>query len=253
MRAPVLVLFATLVGCQSQITVPTVDEHTSRNSLDWAGTYQGVLPCADCEGIDTTLRLGADGTWQMTMTYLGESAPPVSKSGTFEWQRDGGRILLTPVDGTPLYYRVEENRLRALDTRGEPVTSALADNHLLWKVTEMGTSLENTHWKLVRLGTTAVTAADSQREPHIVLDPATQRVSGSGGCNRLMGGYRLEGSKLSFDRLAGTMMACVDGMELERSFHDALGEVATWRLDNGRLLLSDAGGTVVAEFESRSP
>ena len=30
-----------------------VDMHTSQISLDWAGTYSGVLPCASCEGIET--------------------------------------------------------------------------------------------------------------------------------------------------------------------------------------------------------
>lgn len=25
--------------------------HNSQNALDWDGEYEGVLPCADCEGI----------------------------------------------------------------------------------------------------------------------------------------------------------------------------------------------------------
>ncbi|HSH50375.1 MAG TPA: copper resistance protein NlpE N-terminal domain-containing protein, partial [Bacteroidales bacterium] len=29
------------------------DMHTSEISLDWQGTYKGVLPCADCPGIET--------------------------------------------------------------------------------------------------------------------------------------------------------------------------------------------------------
>lgn len=39
----------------------TVGEMTegdnSRNSLDWEGTYKGILPCADCEGIETMVIL----------------------------------------------------------------------------------------------------------------------------------------------------------------------------------------------------
>ena len=34
--------------------------HNSRNSLDWAGIYEGVLPCADCPGIQTRLTLSRD-------------------------------------------------------------------------------------------------------------------------------------------------------------------------------------------------
>jgi copper homeostasis protein (lipoprotein) len=33
------------------------DKSNARNSLDYYGTYFGVLPCADCEGIRTTLKL----------------------------------------------------------------------------------------------------------------------------------------------------------------------------------------------------
>ena len=40
--------------------VTTVDLHNSQNSLDWSGTYKGITPCADCEGIETILTLNAD-------------------------------------------------------------------------------------------------------------------------------------------------------------------------------------------------
>ena len=33
------------------------DEHNAKNSLDYIGLYQGVVPCADCDGIETLLSL----------------------------------------------------------------------------------------------------------------------------------------------------------------------------------------------------
>jgi heat shock protein HslJ len=51
--------------------------------------------------------------------------------------------------------------------------------------------------------------------------------------------------------MAGTMMACPQGMDVERAFYAALPRVATWRLDGEKLELFDAGGASVAEFESR--
>lgn len=111
--------------------------------------------------------------------------------------------------------------------------------------------LENTYWKLMRLGAQPVTVADSQREPHFVLQSETKRVSGSGGCNRMMGGYTLDGNKLSFSQMAGTMMACPDGMDVERAFHTALQTVTRWRIDGETLELFDAAGVSVASFESR--
>jgi len=246
-----LLLALALAACQSP---PAAGQHTSANSLDWAGVYRGVVPCADCPGIETTLKLAPDQTYELSLQYLGKSTAPLSSAGSFEWREDGRAIMLKTSDGTPRFYRVEENRLRALDTRGEPITSPLADKYVLQKLAADSVSdakLENTYWKLTAFGTAAVVVADNQREPHLILHPDDKRVSGSGGCNRLAGTYTVEGNRLTFSRMAGTMMACPSGMEQERSFHDALGRAATWRIDGERLELSDATGKVIAQFESR--
>ncbi len=112
-------------------------------------------------------------------------------------------------------------------------------------------TLENTHWELARLGDAPVMLAAGQRAPYIVLDSSDRRISGYAGCNRLMGGYTLAGAKLSFTQLAGTMMACAQGMELEQALHAALTRVAGWRLEGNDLALLDAGGNAIAGFKGR--
>jgi len=76
------------------------------------------------------------------------------------------------------------------------------------------------------------------------------RVSGSSGCNRYTGGYRLDGASLRFDRMAGTMMACERPAlsDQERRFHAALAEVRSWRIESGMLALLDAAGATVLRF-----
>jgi putative lipoprotein len=73
------------------------------------------------------------------------------------------------------------------------------------------------------------------------------RVSGLGGCNRFTGGYTLEGARLRFGPMAGTMMACPPALaEQEQRLHAALAQVRGWRIANGLLHLTDeAGGTVI--------
>jgi heat shock protein HslJ len=110
--------------------------------------------------------------------------------------------------------------------------------------------LEKTDWRLVRLGGAAVTAADPQRAPNLVLDATSHRVSGSGGCNRLSGGYELEGEHLKFSRMASTMMACPSGMETEQRFLAALGRVKKWKVVGRQLELMDDSGAVVAVMEA---
>jgi putative lipoprotein len=112
-------------------------------------------------------------------------------------------------------------------------------------------TLENTYWKLTRLGADAVAIGAENREPHLVLQSENQRVAGYGGCNRLMGSYSLAGERLSFSQMAGTMMACPEGMHYESAFHDALRKAASWKIEGERLELFDGTGVSVAQFESR--
>ncbi|HTC74364.1 MAG TPA: META domain-containing protein [Edaphobacter sp.] len=109
--------------------------------------------------------------------------------------------------------------------------------------------LEKTEWRLIRLGRTVVKADDLHRAPQIVLDPESHRASGSGGCNRIMGGYELKGDTLTFARMASTMMACPDGMETEQKFLRALGQVKRWKILKRELELKNESGKVVAVFE----
>jgi copper homeostasis protein (lipoprotein) len=116
-------------------------------------------------------------------------------------------------------------------------------------VAESSVPLEKTEWKLVRLGDVALKVEDQHRQPQLVFDPASHRVSGSGGCNRIVGGYELNGEKLTFGQMASTMMACASGMETEQSFLKALGEVKRWKIAGHELELMDGAGKVLAVFE----
>lgn len=111
-------------------------------------------------------------------------------------------------------------------------------------------SLENTDWKLTRLGATPVQAAPAQQQPSIVLDSRSQRLSGSGGCNRITGGYELQGDHLTFTKMASTMMACVSGMDTEKIFLDALQQVRGWKITGDKLELVDATGQPLAQFQA---
>lgn len=110
--------------------------------------------------------------------------------------------------------------------------------------------LRNTYWKVVRLGDSPVEAAEQQQEPHLILATDQPRVSGSGGCNRLSGAFTLDGNMLRFSGMAGTMMACLKGMEQEGRFKDALGKAERYRIEGNHLELLDAGGAVLAQFEA---
>lgn len=111
-------------------------------------------------------------------------------------------------------------------------------------------TLEDTYWRLVLLGDRPVTAPERQREAHLILHPADGRVSGSGGCNRFTGSYELDGERLTFGRMAGTMMACREGMDTERAFLDALARARKARAFGQQLQLLDSEDQPLARFEA---
>lgn len=109
-----------LVGCTSPSEVGTVapdPAHSSRNALDWAGTYEGVTPCADCPGIRTRLTLRRDGSFELSTQYLDRQAAPQTVRGSFRWNDAGSTITLDGPGGGQ-QFRVGEGRLLQLDRDG---------------------------------------------------------------------------------------------------------------------------------------
>ena len=108
--------------------------------------------------------------------------------------------------------------------------------------------LEKTEWKLVWLGSTKVELGTPQQVAYIQLDPESHRVSGSGGCNRLIGGYDLAADHLKFTQIAMTRMMCLHGGDTESGFAKALNQVTSWKMAGGKLLLMDADLRILAKF-----
>ena len=76
------------------------------------------------------------------------------------------------------------------------------------------------------------------------------RVVGTTDCNNFMGGFTVDGSKLSFGPLASTMMFCQDSQELE--FTKLISETKSYLItDDGKLALElpfDSGSVI---FENK--
>lgn len=110
-----------------------IDSHTSEISLDWAGVYEGVMPCADCEGIEVTIALKEDLTYISHYKYLGKGKEyEVTNEGPFTWNDDGNSISLQ-AESEATQYKVGENHIVLLDMDGEVNTGELADLYVLKK------------------------------------------------------------------------------------------------------------------------
>lgn len=120
-------------GPDSIISMP--QGHNSRNSLAWAGTYEGTLPCADCEGIRTIISLNNDQTYHMEEEYLGKNRL-FKTDGKFEWNEEGSIITLKDAEDDPGNFRklqVREGSLLHLDQQGNIIEGSLAEYYVLKK------------------------------------------------------------------------------------------------------------------------
>ncbi len=101
-------------------------------SLDWEGLYVGTLPCADCEGIETKLRINYDNSFELKERYIGKSNRDFTSEGTFRWNNAGNTVILDSFD-QPRSYFVAENYLLHLDTEGNRIEGELAQYYVLTK------------------------------------------------------------------------------------------------------------------------
>jgi heat shock protein HslJ len=250
---PALTLLAAAVLAAGGCTTSVVEAaggnpdpaHNARNSLDWAGSYRGVLPCADCEGIETILSLSDNGTYSTQSRYLGKGDKAFSQQGAFSWNDAGNTVTLE--GSQPAHYFVGENRLIRLAMDGSRITGALAQYYVLTKLAD---GITEKYWKLVELNGRPVPALE--REPHLILKAGAGRLSGFGGCNAFSGSYELNEttSRIRFEQVASTMMACASGREVETAFHQVLRTVDNYSLNGDHLTLNRARMAPLARFEA---
>jgi len=253
---------AQKVSNSQQSEKPTVPADNSKNSLDWVGTYSGLLPCADCEGIQTVITLTKDLTYQIRTKYMGKNDAPIEKKGLFSWNKEGSKIeLLGYKAGTmPVFYLVGENRLIQLDMQGNRITGRLADNYILKKeksptvsqetAKNKETVLVGTKWLLVELhGQAVVKNKESKEAPYLQMS-VDGRVAAYAGCNRILGGYELkDGFRIHFKGMASTMMACMD-MKTEQVLNEVFKIADNYSLKGKKMTLNKGRMAPLAVFEA---
>jgi copper homeostasis protein (lipoprotein) len=194
-----------------QVTAEVADAHSAQNSLDWSGSYSGVLPCADCEGIATELTLKDNGTFELSEKYLGkEEAIERKMKGSFTWE--GNSVILRSEKGRSVIYHVEENRVRAMDTEGNLIEGALAGNYVLAK--HGNPEVENKRWQLVELNGKEVKGTPETH--YIQFQSSDNTLIVKAGCNMIYNRYKIKNMyRLEVTPGITTLMACEDKTEDE--------------------------------------
>lgn len=98
------------------------------------GSYEGTLPCADCEGIKTKLTIRNDGTYDLRSEYLGKKDGVFEESGTYYIINQELIELNAPSSGQKTYYKILTNGTLALsNAEGKVNDGELAAYYILKK------------------------------------------------------------------------------------------------------------------------
>ena len=246
---------AMLTACQPDSADATKNEpvtqqiatpaDTSQTALDWPGSYQGVIPCADCPGIKVTLQLDANQQYQLSRYYQERADEPEQTSGQFRWSSDGRTIQLD--DAANSQFLVGENRILQLNPQGERISGELAAQYWLDKQQTSEPTADALNivgkWQLTELSQQAV---DPDAKVFLQFD-ATGRVSCYTGCNNLSGGYQFQGPKLALTPLATTRKACFEET-VEMQLLDVLSKADNVSIAGNELTLNRAKMAPLARF-----
>jgi NlpE N-terminal domain/Domain of unknown function (DUF4377)/META domain len=258
-----IVLTSVLPAWAQQKEAPSkvADLHTSQNSLDWAGVYEGVLPCADCPGIKTRLTLHRDGSYERTMQYLERQVAPETVRGIFTWQASGNAITLDEHGGGQ-QYSVGEGQVSLLYRDGV----STAPNMMLRLVPQPSVSndlaqrLERYRWSLESATDSQNRSIDAlflRKDQPVVLSFSGARLSIQGPCNRIMAAYQIDAGTMTARGGASTMIGCDPALMRGDAFLSAfLAKPLALKIDDGpspRLRLLSASNTALTFIGQATP
>jgi len=217
-----------------------------------ATPYEAIAPHVPLRGMYTLTQSGAVVEECMTGLKMKVDGPN-SETLAAEFaklRKDASKPMMLAVEGTihPLSEDADDQAVAAV-----LMTDSTAK---FWPGESCGArgvthELEGSRWVLVRVGEQPITTNEGQPEPYIVLQSATKVVVGHTGCNRLSGGYKIEGESLKLSEIATTRMACA-ALDVENALLTGLETTTKWRLMDNQLILLDAKGEPVLQFESRN-
>lgn len=93
--------------------------------------YQGTLPAADTPGIKTTITFKPDMQFEQKSVYIDKKDGTFLDRGTYSL--NGSLIETRTPNGESAYYRLEDNRIRRLDTDKKEISGELASHYILKK------------------------------------------------------------------------------------------------------------------------
>jgi len=147
MKSKLLILFVSVLfftACGT--TKKSTNKVTKIKSDAFSETYSGIIPCADCAGIEYTIDFNEDFSYKTQSVYQGKSNELFESSGNYRIQN--GVIQLVNEDEGIKYFKKSGNNLLILDRNQKEVTGKLSDAYVLKPVAKQPETAEGNIHKL---------------------------------------------------------------------------------------------------------
>lgn len=232
--------------------------------LLWAGGLPGTALAADAP----LICFGNEPSWRVDLTTPGVAGFATPDGGTTDYRGGPTRHAFlaetlwrgTAPDGRDLVVWLQDKACSdGMSDTTHPVTArvSLPDGRFLSGCCRVAPAaaearaLEDGTWQLTELP--GIPALANLARP-ITARFEAGRVAGFGGCNNFTGGYRLEGDRLTIDRVASTMMACPEpAATAENAFHRAFAGTFRYVVEGDQLTATADSGAVLRFVQAPLP
>jgi putative lipoprotein len=186
-----------------------------------------------------------------------EGGPPYAFELAFEPSKlesdRSGYSLRARIEHDGRLMFANDTRINAFGAQAEPSimvvrVAAAATSSAASDATDAHSGLAGTY-RVTTLKGAAAPAGMGDQPLTVTFDRDQQQIAGFSGCNRFTGSFEVDGDRLSIGGMASTMMACPDGMEVERNFLAALATVTGHAREGGAVLLTGEDGVVLMRVE----
>jgi len=109
------------------VLVATILSFGCGSSKKISGTFEGILPAADCPGLQTVITINSNGTFHMEETFLERDTSPRVTEGN--WVLKGDVITFTAGD-----YKFEYKVISDKEIRWAPGGKEITGTNLNWSL-----------------------------------------------------------------------------------------------------------------------
>lgn len=230
-----LFLFFTISACGQ----PSFIGDNSQNSLDWGGSYYGILIDKKGNEIKTEIQLDYNG--HLLFYQLANDVTLLKSNVPFRWDRHG-RSIHFKINRKKYVFWVKEGSLQLTKASGYRI-----DKNNPSDLHQYQNEITGKYWKLIEAKAQPITIFD--KEPYFILNEDST-FKGFAGCNNFNGEYKQENlNKLKFSNIISTKKAC-PAMQAETNWIQVLHQTESYTLIHDLLLLLDKNGKIIARLEA---